>query len=150
MLVTNHVLSGALIGAVTRRPAAAFALGVASHFVLDGIPHWGDWGDDRSLFLRVAVRDGLTGLAVMGAVTAMAPASARVAVLAGMAGAALPDLDKPSVEVFGRSPFPRVVDKFHSGIQRESRRRFPVEAAAGTAFVAALAVLALRARRIAR
>lgn len=150
MLITNHVLSGALIGTVTRRPVTAFALGVASHFVLDVIPHWGDWGDDTSLFMRVAVRDGLTGLAVMGALTAVASPSARVAVLAGMAGAALPDLDKPSGVFFGFSPFPRAVDKFHSGIQRESRQRFPVEAVAGASFVATLAVLGLRARRAAR
>jgi hypothetical protein len=151
VLITNHVLSGALIGAVTRRPAAAFALGAASHFALDAVPHWGDWGDDKSLFMRVAVRDGLTGLAVMGALTALASPSARVAVLAGMVGAALPDLDKPSVEFFGRSPFPCVVNKFHAGIQRESRRRFPVEVAAGVGFAAAiLAVLGSRARRAAR
>jgi hypothetical protein len=146
VLITNHVLSGAFIGAVTRRPAAAFALGVASHFALDAVPHWGDWGDDESLFLRVAVRDGLTGLAVMGALTALAPPSARAAVLAGMAGAALPDLDKPSRTFFGRSPFPSVVDKFHRDIQRESRRRFPVEVAAGAVFVAAI----LAVRRAAR
>ena len=151
MLITNHVLSGALIGVATRRPAAAFALGVASHFALDAIPHWGDWRGDMSLFMRVAVCDGLTGLAVMGALTALAPPSARVAVLAGMAGAALPDLDKPSKMFFGRSPFPRVVDDFHRDIQRESRRRFPVEVAAGTAFVATfLAVRGLRAWRAAR
>jgi hypothetical protein len=41
MLVTNHVLSGALIGAVVRRPLPAFTLGVASHFALDTVPHWG-------------------------------------------------------------------------------------------------------------
>jgi hypothetical protein len=150
VLVTNHVLSGAVIGAVTRRPAVAFALGVVSHFALDAVPHWGDWGDEKDLFMRVAVRDGLTGLAVMGALTALAEPPARVAVLAGMAGAALPDLDKPSVVFFGRSPFPRVVDKFHSGIQRESRRRFPVEVAAGASCLVTLAVLRLRARRAAR
>ncbi len=43
MLLTNHVLSGALIGALARRPLPAFALGVASHFVLDAVPHWGEW-----------------------------------------------------------------------------------------------------------
>ena len=46
--------------------------------------------------MQVAVPDGLTGLAVMGAMTALAPRGSRAAVLAGMAGAALPDLDKPS------------------------------------------------------
>ena len=44
MLLTNHVLSGALIGALARRPLPAFAAGVASHFVLDAVPHWGEWG----------------------------------------------------------------------------------------------------------
>ena len=35
MLLTNHVLSGALIGALARRPLTAFAAGVASHFALE-------------------------------------------------------------------------------------------------------------------
>ena len=66
MLLTNHVVSGALIGALARRPLPAFAAGVASHFVLDAVPHWGDWGSRRR-FLRVAVADGLVSLAVAGA-----------------------------------------------------------------------------------
>jgi hypothetical protein len=147
MLVTNHVLSGALIGAVTRRPGVALGAGIASHFVLDAVPHWGDWGDDTSLFLRVAVRDGLTGLAVMGTLAAAAPPRVRLAVIAGMVGAALPDLDKPSKMFFGRSPFPRAVDWFHGAIQREARGRFPMEAAVGAGFATAtIAVLVARAK----
>jgi hypothetical protein len=65
VLLTNHVLSGALIGALSRRPLPAFAAGVVSHFVVDAIPHWGKWGS-RSQFLRVAVPDGLVSLATMG------------------------------------------------------------------------------------
>jgi hypothetical protein len=129
MLVTNHVLSGAVIGAAVRRPAAAFALGVASHFALDAAPHWGKFGSHRR-YLRVAVPDGLAGLAVMGTMAALAPRRRRVAVLAGMAGAALPDLDKPSLLFFGRSPFPAAVDRFHSRIQREAPRRAHYEATA--------------------
>ena len=64
MLVTNHVLSGAAIGAAVRRPVPGFALGVASHFALDAAPHWGKFGGGRR-YLRVAVPDGLAGLAVM-------------------------------------------------------------------------------------
>jgi hypothetical protein len=140
-------LSGAVIGAVTRRPAVAFAAGVASHFVLDAMPHWGDWGDDKALFMRVAVRDGLVGLAVMGTLAAVAPSRVRLAVVAGMAGAALPDLDKPSRAFFGRSPFPPAVDRFHAGIQHEARGRFPLEAAVGAGFAAAAAaVFAARAK----
>jgi hypothetical protein len=134
MLVTNHVLSGAVIGAATRRVVPAFLLGIASHFALDAVPHWGN----RSLTLmQVAVPDGLAGLAVMGAMTALAPRGRRAAVLAGMAGAALPDLNKPSVVFFGRSPFPRAVDRLHKVIQNEAPHRFKYELAAAAAFCAA-------------
>jgi len=144
MLLTNHVLSGALIGALTRRPLPAFAAGVASHFVLDAVPHWGnlDWRH----FLRVAVADGLVSLAVAGALAAVSPSARRAAVLAGMAGAAVPDLDKPSKLWFGRSPFPAAFDRVHMGIQDEATHRFYVELLAAAALTPA-ALIALRARR---
>ena len=142
MLLTNHVLSGALLGALARRPAAAFAAGIASHFVLDALPHWGNWGSTRQ-FLRAAVPDGLVSLAAMGAFAALAPADRRLAVVAGMAGAALPDADKPARLFLGRSPFPAAVDRFHGRIQREApgRAHLEVLAAAG---LAAAAFAALR------
>ena len=87
MLLTNHVLSGALIGALSRRPLPAFAAGVASHFVLDAMPHWGQWRSRRR-FLHVAVPDGLISLAAMGTFAAVSPPDRRLAVLAGMTGAA--------------------------------------------------------------
>jgi hypothetical protein len=144
MLVTNHVLSGAVIGAAVRRPALAFSLGVASHFALDAAPHWGKFGSGRG-YLRVAVPDGLVGLAVMGTITALVPPGSRAAVLAGMAGAALPDLDKPSRLFFGRSPFPPAVDRFHSRIQHEAARRAHYEATAAAIF-GSVAIMLLRGR----
>jgi hypothetical protein len=147
MLITNHVLSGAVIGAVARRPVPAFGAGIASHFVLDAVPHWGKWRN-REHFMHIAVRDGLTGLAAMAAITAIAPPTTRAAVLAGMAGAALPDLDKPSVIYFGRSPFPRVVNEFHGAIQDEAQGRAHIEAGAALVFgLATLALLRAHARR---
>ena len=143
MLVTNHVLCGALIGAAVRRPVPAFLLGVASHFALDAVPHWGNWRDSRQ-FLQVATADGLTGLAAMAALAAGSPGR-RAAVTAGMAGAALPDIDKPTLEWFGISPFPAFVSRFHSGIQDEALDRFGREAACG-ALLAASTLLALRAQ----
>ena len=92
MLITNHVLSGALVGRAAPGPASAFALGVASHFAIDTVPHW---GDDR-IFLQVAVPDGLVGLGAMAWVWRTTEPAARVRVLAGMAGACLPDADKPA------------------------------------------------------
>ena len=128
--------------AVRRRP---FAAGVASHFALDALPHWGDWGSIRR-FLQVAVPDGLISLAAMGTLAALAPAE-RLAVLAGMIGAALPDVDKPATLFFGWSPFPWAVDEFHRRIQREASGRAHIELlAAGTFGVAALAALRRPAR----
>ncbi|HEY3880944.1 MAG TPA: hypothetical protein VGM12_20320 [Trebonia sp.] len=146
MLVTNHVLSGAVIGAATRRVLPAFVLGVASHFVLDAIPHWGHWTKPPS-FMQVAVSDGLTGLAVMGAMTAIAPKGARAAVLAGMAGAALPDIDKPSNVFFGRSPWPRAFDRFHMGIQTEAPHHLKNEVAAAVVCCTAALGLLRRPRK---
>ena len=126
MLITNHVLSGALVGLAAPGPVSGFALGVASHFALDSVPHWGDL--DR--FLQVAVPDGLTGLAAMAHVATLTSRQApdrRATVVATMLGACLPDADKPSTLFFGRSPFPARVDDWHRSIQRESVRRLPQE-----------------------
>ena len=146
MLLTNHVLSGALIGSVVRRPVPAFVLGVASHFALDTVPHWGPFRERRAL-LRVAVPDGLTALAVLTAFAAAAPPRRRLALAAAMLGAALPDADKPAHLLFGRSPFPRAVGRFHSRIQDESPDRFPVEAAAAALFAAAAIAVLTRGSR---
>jgi hypothetical protein len=108
------------------------------------VPHWGKF--DRRGYLRVAVTDGLVGLAAMGTMTALAPRGSRVGVLAGMAGAALPDLDKPCQLFFGRSPFPPAVDDFHRRIQHEALRRAHFEAAAAVIF-GSVGVALLRGRR---
>jgi hypothetical protein len=146
VLLTNHVLSGALIGALARHPLPAFAAGVASHFVLDAVPHWGKWGSRRR-FIRVAVADGLVSLAVAGVVTAASPPDRRLAVLAGLTGAALPDLDKPGKLWFGRSPFPAAVDRFHTRIQDESAHRFHVELLAAAALASAALIARSAPRR---
>jgi hypothetical protein len=148
VLLTNHVLSGALIGALARRPLPAFAVGVASHFALDAVPHWGDWGSRRR-YLRVAVADGLVSLAVAGAFAAASPADRRLTVLAGMAGAALPDLDKPTVMWLDWSPFPEPVTRFHGRIQDEAPGRARYEVLAAGAFAAAALLILRRSRRAA-
>jgi len=146
VLVTNHVLSGALIGTAVRGPLPAFALGVLSHFALDAVPHWGDWADP--MFLQVAVLDGLAGLAAIGIVAAATPPERRSTVLAGMAGAAMPDLDKPAELWFGRSPWPGAVNRFHSAIQDEATDRFGREMLTMAVFAAAsLAAIRRRAGR---
>ena len=67
MFVTNHVLSGVVVGRLLERhPVAAFVVGVGSHLALDMVPHWGCEADramESDLFFRYARRDGLLGLA---------------------------------------------------------------------------------------
>jgi hypothetical protein len=123
VLITNHVIAGALVGAVSPGPVSAFLLGVGSHFAMDALPHWGD--DD--VFLQVAVVDGLVGLTTMGLIWRKASAARRTTVAAGMLGAAFPDADKPWNLFIGGSPFPASVDRFHERIQIESPRRLPQE-----------------------
>ena len=129
MLITNHVVAGAVIGAVVPGPASAFALGIGSHAVMDALPHWGH--PDYGVFLRVAVVDGLVGLATLVTLARAASPDRRATVVAGMLGACLPDADKPSTLFFGRSPFPAWVDEAHKRIQNEARERMPYEALGG-------------------
>jgi len=149
MFITNHVLSGALIGlAAPRRPASVALVAAGSHFALDSVPHWGN--HDKALFRKVAIVDGLIGLATMRAVMGVVPRGTRVAVLAGMLGAAFPDSDKPALMFFGRSPFPAPVDQFHTRIQRESSHGIRTEIKAALVMVAAVRVLSwLRAVSVA-
>lgn len=141
MLITNHVLSGAVVGHLSRGPLSALVAGLVSHAALDVVPHFGV--DDEHL-MRVAVPDGLAGLAAIGVVLARTPSPARTRVAAGILGACLPDMDKPGRQFFGRSPFPAAVDAVHARIQSESPRRFGVEVAAAALLTAALGSLARR------
>jgi hypothetical protein len=145
MLVTNHVLSGALIGYVVPHPAASFAVGVLSHLALDAVPHWGDGRNIRDV-MHIAVPDGLIGATTMLVVTAATREDRRLRVLAGMAGAAFLDLDKPSMVFFGFSPFPQRVDDVHRRVQRESPRRMPQEILVGATGMLVVAALTRRAR----
>lgn len=143
MLITNHVLSGAVVGASSPDALSAFGRGFVSHFVLDALPHF---GVDDEHFMSVAVPDGLLGLTAIYAIARTTPRERLLPVLAGIAGACLPDLDKPARQFLGRSPFPAWFDRAHASIQPEASHRLPVELAAAAAFTAALGSL-LRHRR---
>lgn len=41
MTATNHALTGALVAAVVKEPAAAIPLAFLAHFVMDALPHFG-------------------------------------------------------------------------------------------------------------
>ena len=151
MFVTNHVLSGVVIGRLLERhPMTAFVVGVGSHLVLDMVPHWGC--DTRSpdggqLFLRYARRDGLLGLVAAASATGAVGRSTRPATLAAVAGAVLLDLDKPFLHFWGRNPFPRRVRRLHARVQRESPGGLPNEIAFGLSCAVVDVAIAVRGRR---
>jgi hypothetical protein len=148
VLVTNHVLAGAVIGRVLgRHPVGAFAAGVVSHVLMDACPHY---GDDRhpagsAEFLRLARCDGCCGLAAMALAAGAAPRRSRRAVVAGMIGAAVVDSDKPLEYFVGWNPWPAGWNRFHKRIQNEAPERLPLELAVGATLAAVVAV-ALRSR----
>lgn len=150
MFITNHVLAGTLAGSVfRRRPVLAFVTGFATHVAMDMTPHWGNPTLDRDGFYVVARRDGLLGLAALALVT-VAGVPPRTAVVAGIAGAAVLDSDKPGEYLLGANPLPGWLDRFHGRIQRESPEGLRTEVAAGVALAAlCAAVLVSRRRRYA-
>lgn len=94
MLLTNHTLTGILIGLVEPNPAIGFPLGVGSHLALDMTPHFGparpwDWRDPR--FLIVGSLDFASTLALTAAAIWLVPDRA-VSIAAAVFGATLPDL----------------------------------------------------------
>ncbi|HMK62652.1 MAG TPA: hypothetical protein VEG62_08760 [Acidimicrobiales bacterium] len=151
MFVTNHVLSGVVIGRLLeRRPISAFFVGLASHLVLDAVPHWGcalTAEADRHRFHRYAQRDGLLGLAAAFGVVVAVDGRSRPATLAAIAGTVLLDADKPMVHFLRRNAFPRVVRRIHARVQRESRQGMPIEVAFGLSFALADAAIAVHGRR---
>ncbi len=147
MFITNHVLAGAIAGSICRRrPAYAFVLGFATHVVMDITPHWGNAELSRDGFYVVARRDGLLGLAAVSMIT-VAGVPPRTALLAGMAGAAVLDSDKPGEFLFGVNPLPAWVDRVHKQMQHESPEGIRIEVPVGVALAAVTTALLVRARR---
>jgi hypothetical protein len=144
MIISSHVGAGALVGLASRRPVPALAAGFLSHLVMDAMPHWGTGPNTEAEWLPIAKRDGITGLAAMAALTSAAPPEVRLAVLAGMTGACLPDTDKVGRFFVGHSPWPTRFDRFHEAIQNEARDRLPREVATAAALTA-IGLVTLRA-----
>jgi len=84
-----HVLIGAAIGSVLKKPAAAFVTGIASHAVTDALPHR---DLERSVEVPliaaalgyVGLRHGLRSPEFAGAVGAILPDAEHAAVMAGL------------------------------------------------------------------
>lgn len=107
MLLTKHVLTGALLGTLIDDYMLLFPLAVGSHLVMDVIPHFGmpeslgDEGFRNKSFLLIGSLDFAASLVVVTAVcVAMPQRSGHI--LVGAFGAALPDLTYIPEIVFGK------------------------------------------------
>lgn len=128
MLLTNHVLTGTLLGLVIDNPVLLAPTAVASHLVLDMTPHFG-LGEPRPgmpnfrsrSFLVLGTMDFVASTTVVVCACLIWPQRA-VNIVIGAVGAALPDLTYIPLTVFGDLiyrvlPFYRGMIKFLARIQ---------------------------------
>ncbi len=93
MTATNHALTGSLIGLMVGSPWLAIPLAVASHFILDAIPHFDvshKGHNSRALTIYLLV-DATLVMILLGFLVTLQPAS-WVAAACGAIAATLPDL----------------------------------------------------------
>lgn len=97
---TPHILTGAAIGVATGNPLLGFLGGLASHFVLDAIPHTdpGTWHFEEPLPFKIDERDltaAFIDLVIAAVLLVWLAGNAPIAAaapLAAMFGAILPDI----------------------------------------------------------
>lgn len=99
MFITVHAATGALIGQHINNPLAAFAVGFASHFLVDAIPH----GDEHLVFaprnsaevkyqLKHIKLDSAAGIAFTGLSFGFKVYANPLSAAFGIFGAVLPDV----------------------------------------------------------
>ena len=98
MFVVTHVLMGGLIGENTPTPIVAGAIGVASHFILDMIPHGDSYlyydykeGKGVAKSLIYTIVDAVLAVVVFVYMLEIAPYASRGTMVAAVIGAILPD-----------------------------------------------------------
>ncbi|MBI4022654.1 hypothetical protein HY375_00605 [Candidatus Berkelbacteria bacterium] len=139
MLNTPHMLTGVAIGVATGNPAAAFAGGLVSHYLLDAIPHTdpGTWHFNEAFPHRVSERDltlGFADLAVAVALLIWLAGQAPIvtaASLAGLVGAVLPDVLVVASLFFPKLVTVRGLDRYFAVVARYHRTSPPKVWAAG-------------------
>lgn len=96
MVIVPHAAVSALLGSRASNPAAAFMLGVASHFALDALPH-SDYPIEGDIGKLNILLDGALGV---GVALLIARKSSRSTALWGLAGGLAPDVVSFSQRLF--------------------------------------------------
>jgi hypothetical protein len=104
MLLTNHVLTGTLLGLTIDNPVLLAPAAVGSHLLLDMTPHFGYHtakGNFRAPFFLIwGALDFAASVTVVAAACVIWPQRAAN-ILIGAVGAALPDLVYIPITLFG-------------------------------------------------
>jgi hypothetical protein len=148
ILSTHAVVGAAIATLMPDHPALAFVCGMASHFVIDAIPHW-DYplrsisikrGPGPALTLNWSLFQdlGLIGLdAFVGLVVALwlyASPAAVTAVILGALGAILPDPLQLAHKFYPREPL-RTLQRFHVWIHSKRKLGWPIGVTSQLSFV---------------
>jgi hypothetical protein len=151
ILITHAVVGGALATLLPSHPGVAFAVGFASHFVIDAIPHWdyplrsislAPGARNQVRFTPALARDiGLIGFdAIVGLALAIgffATPSTIIAVLAGAVGAILPDPLQFVHTLYPHEPLASL-QRLHRWAHTKRQLHWPIGVSSQAAFIAAV------------
>lgn len=89
----SHVTTGVVIALATHNPVLALPLALASHFVLDAVPHYGDdkWDGTDKVFRRFILVDAIAGFGIAILMFVLMPDQRLLIVLCAIM-ATIPDL----------------------------------------------------------
>ncbi|MFA5946247.1 MAG: hypothetical protein WC802_05075 [Patescibacteria group bacterium] len=132
MTLTTHVAIGAFIGAVVGEPALGFVLGIASHFLVDMIPHGDTILADRfhiekqlKVPVAYAATDGAASiLLLMFIVANRTDSSSNMAFAAAVTGSVLPDLVLGVAELMRKNEIMKAYYRFHFFFHDYFSRRY--------------------------
>jgi hypothetical protein len=153
ILATHAIVGAAIASQIPNHPITALVAGIASHFVIDAIPHW-DYPlgsilskkspltlDKRMLvdFSLIAV-DGLAGLVI--ALSLFTQPGALLTILLGALGGMLPDPLQFVHRLYPHGPL-RPIQRFHGWIHAKRKLDWPLGIASQLAFNAMVIMLAV-------
>ncbi len=128
MLITPHAMVGAAIGLRLKHPLRVIPVAIASHFLLDTVPHWQEtlspYRPTAATWIRIPVDLGLAALGVAWIARQghkRQRGLAGAAVVGALAGT-LPDLDALACSnpLLLRNDFLKRYFLWHCGIQDET------------------------------
>lgn len=95
MLTSPHAAAGAAIGALMPNPLIAIPVAIASHYILDMVPHWQEtlapYNPNFKTYIRIPI-DLFLAIGIVSAIAFWNPLSASTIWIAAIA-ANVPDLD---------------------------------------------------------